>query len=121
MDNLIADLPVDSAALQSYEATAFLACKYRFDTSAALVLWQLGVLGESVWNPPHPAVAGRLKVLADYLSEFYGRDHQVFLYRAATIPTDPATVERIALGNLPEARDVGVGDTLCATQGTSEA
>lgn len=106
LDNLTADLPVDSAALQSYEATAFLACKYRFDTSAALVLWQLGVLGESVWNPPHPAVAGRLKVLSDYLSDFYGRDHQVFLYRAATIPTDPAMVERMALGDLAEARDV---------------
>lgn len=106
MDNLLADLPVDSAALQSYEVTAFLACKYRFDTSAGLVLWQLGVLGESVWNPPHPAVRDRLKVLADYLSDFYGRDHQVFLYRAAAIPTDPAMVERIALGNLSEARNV---------------
>lgn len=106
MDNLMADLPLDSAALQSYDATAFVACKYRFDTSAALVLWQIGVLGESVWNPPHPAVPARVKALADYLSDFYGRDHQVFLYRAATLPTDPASVERIALGNLAEAQNL---------------
>jgi hypothetical protein len=44
-DNLIADLGVDPAGLQSYEATGFLVYKYRFDTSAGLVLWQVGVLG----------------------------------------------------------------------------
>jgi uncharacterized protein YabN with tetrapyrrole methylase and pyrophosphatase domain len=113
-DNLIADLGIDPTGLQSYEATSFLIYRYRFDMSAGLVLWQVDVLGETRWDPPHKEVPGRLKVLADYLMDFYGRDHQVFLYRAAELPSGRAMVERLALGDLPGAQfqDLVAGSTL---------
>ncbi len=109
LDNLIADLGVDPAGLQSYEATNFLIYAHRFDTSAGLVLWQVGVLGETRWDPLHKAVPGRLRVLADYLADFYGRDHQVFLYRAAELPSGRPAIEGVSLGDLPGAKLIEAG------------
>ncbi len=110
-DNLIADLGIETAALQSYEATAFLIYAYQFDTSAGLLLWQLDVLGETRWNPPHRKVPRRLKVLADYLAGFYGRDHRVYLYRAAEIPIARPMIERLRLSDLAGSQLVA-GSTL---------
>jgi hypothetical protein len=106
LDNLIADLGIDPAGLQSHEVTSFLIYGYRFDTTAGLVLWQIGVLGETRWDPPHPAVHGRLKVLADYLTGFYGSDHPVFLYQAAAIPAGRPEIERLSLADLPGAKHI---------------
>jgi len=110
-DNLIADLGIETASLQSYEATAFLIYGYRFDTSAGLLLWQLDVLGETRWNPPHKKVPGRLKVLVDYLAGFYGRHHHVYLYRAAEIPIAQPLIKRLPLSDLAGSESVG-GSTL---------
>jgi Tetrapyrrole (Corrin/Porphyrin) Methylases len=105
-DSLFADLGIDigSAGLQSYEATRFLFNKYKFDTSTGLVLWQLGVLGENDWAPPHPNVRPRLETLAEYLMGYYRPTHRVFLYHAPEFPTSPPVVEELALADIPKAR-----------------
>jgi len=104
-DNLFADLGVDFGAtgLQSYEVTRFLVHRYQFDPSAGLVLWQIGVLGETKWNPPHTAVRGRLKILAEYLARYYGPEHEVVLYHAPEVVTGRPRAESLALSQLPTA------------------
>lgn len=110
-DTLFADLGVDigRAGLQSYEATRFMYYKYNFDTSAGLLLWQVSVLGETVWNPPHEAgVRPRLEVLTDYLKGFYGPEHEVFLYHAPEFPTSRPLIERVVLRDLPRAEFISI-------------
>jgi uncharacterized protein YabN with tetrapyrrole methylase and pyrophosphatase domain len=94
---LIADLgfnPGDQG-IQSYEATEFLLARRRVDPTGGLVLWQVGVLGES---------AARLQVLTDRLRQHYPADHRVVLYYAATFPANPPIVKRVALARLPKTR-----------------
>jgi hypothetical protein len=105
-DNLIADLGIDPGqfGLQSYEATSFLVNKINFDSSAGLILWQVGVLGEVLWNPPHLAVSERLPLLARYLTDYYGADHEVVLYHASPYPASQPEIERIPLSSLAKAK-----------------
>jgi hypothetical protein len=119
-DNLFADLGVDfgTSGIQSYEVTRFLLHKYRFDPSAALVLWQIGVLGETRWNPPHDAARGRLKVLAEYLSGFYGPEHVVILYHAPEIATGRPGVQRVTLAELPHAKLFSISTLYIPPKGT---
>lgn len=109
-DSLFADLGIDigRAGLQSFEATRFLYYSYNFDTSAGLLLWQVSVLGENEWNPPHTGVRPRLEVLTAYLEKHYGPDHEVFLYHAPEYPTSRPLVERVALRDLPRAEFVSI-------------
>jgi hypothetical protein len=109
-DSLFADLGIDigRAGLQSFEATRFLFNKYNFDTCAGLLLWQVSVLGEIDWNPPHTGVRPRLEVLTDYLVKFYGPEHEVFLYHAPEYPTSRPLVERVALRDLPKAEFISI-------------
>jgi len=104
-DTLFADLGIDigRAGLQSFEATRFIYYKYNFDPSAGLLLWQVSVLGEVEWNPPHQGARPRLEVLTNYLKKYYGPDHEVYLYRAPELPTSRPLIERVALRDLPTA------------------
>lgn len=104
--NLFSDLMVDPGMLgmQSYEATSFLIYKHPFDTCAGLLLWQVAVLGDSEWPPNEMKHRNRLEVLSEYLAGFYGYDYEVVLYQAAELPFGTATVERVSLANLPNAR-----------------
>lgn len=109
-DTLFADLGIDigRAGLQSYEATRFMYYKYNFDPCAGLLLWQVSVLGETDWNPPHTGAGPRLAVLTDYLKQFYGPEHEVYLYHAPEFPTSRPLIERIALCDLPRAEFVSI-------------
>lgn len=112
-DCLVADLgfdPID-AGLQSYEASHFLLYSPRFDTTAGLLLWQVGALGiidsgdRPSWN--RDAVA----ILEEVLLESYPADHPVVLYRAATLPVGAPVVRRVALRELA-AREISPMATL---------
>jgi hypothetical protein len=109
-DTLFADLGIDigRAGLQSFEATRFMYYKYNFDPSAGLLLWQVSVLGEIDWNPPHPGARPRLEVLTNYLMKYYGPDHEVYLYRAPELPTSRPLIERVALRDLPTAEFISM-------------
>lgn len=122
-DSLFADLGVDigRAGLQSFEATRFLYYEYNFDTSAGLLLWQLGGLGETKWNPPHLAARPRIQVLTDYLEKFYGPEHEVYLYHAPQLPTSRALIERVALHDLPRAEFISISTLYLPPRGRPRA
>jgi uncharacterized protein YabN with tetrapyrrole methylase and pyrophosphatase domain len=83
-DCLFADIGIDPAAYgcQSYEATDFLFSERRIEPSAALVLWQVGVVGNTTFT------AGEydrslMPLLIAKLCEIYPPQHQVTAYEAS--------------------------------------
>ena len=83
-DCLFADLGVDpaEAGCQSYEATRFLERRPTIEPRAALVLWQIGVVGTA--NHSAVPVAPRLGELVDRLREHYPAEHEVVVYEASS-------------------------------------
>ena len=103
LDCLFADLGVDPAdvGLQSYEATEFLTNGRRPDPTAALVLWQLHLIGQPVWGETR---ADGLEVLTEYLLRWYPALHDVVVYEASPFPIGAASIRRVALGELTRQR-----------------
>src|SRR5581483_10712284 len=85
-DCLFADLGVDPARFgcQSYEATEFLVHGRSVDPTAALVLWQLGTVGNAA--AAESAAPVGLAVLVDVLLESYPPEHAVVVYEASPYP-----------------------------------
>jgi hypothetical protein len=112
-DCLIADLGFDPGdGCQSYEATDFLIRKRRFDTSVALLLWQIAAIGvrtysanQGNWNPQG------LKLLTDTLLKSYPARHRVIVYECVKYPMSAPAIQRISLKRLPQA-DVSPESTL---------
>jgi len=104
-DCLFADLDVDPGlhGCQSFEATDFLACRRRFDPTSALVLWQVGRLGEPSVRDGMQCRPERLAVLTAALRQAYPARHKIVLYEAPQYPTAGPIIERVALERLPRA------------------
>jgi len=103
-DCLYADLGIDPGKVgcQHFEASQLLFYKRRIDPSAYLVLWQVGVAGDgSLARFSTPAAYRAL--LVERLAADYPLDHEIVLYRGATLPIEQARIERIALSALPQA------------------
>ena len=103
-DCLFADLAIDPRGLgwQSFEASDFLLRRRRFDPTAALILWQVGMLGEASVSPKIKPRPERLRLLADTLAPHYPARHSVVLYQAAEFPVTDPVVGRVPLRRLPE-------------------
>lgn len=101
-DCLFADLGLDPAVVgcAQYEATDFLVFGRRPDPSAALILWQIGGVGDLAWNPGRTN-ADNLRVLVGALTPTYGEDHVVVVYEAAQLPIGAARVDHVRLRDLP--------------------
>jgi hypothetical protein len=104
-DALFADLGVDPGATgcQSYEATDFLVRRRPVDPTAALVLWQVGALGETIYSTQPQRQQERVEVLVDYLCSFYAGDHRVFLYEASPYPIVESMIRSVSLSELATA------------------
>ena len=103
-DCLVADLGVDPGrwGWHAYEATDFLLYRRVPDPSVALILWQLGALGERRARlGPHPDA---LRILTERLTEPYGPDHEVIMYEASPYPIGDPLIIRTRLGDLPVAK-----------------
>jgi precorrin-3B methylase len=102
-DCLFADLGVDpaDAGWASHDATHFLMHRRSVDPSVALVLWQISVVGflEAASEPR----LEHLPVLVEHLTQWYPPDHEVVVYEASPYPIAQATIERVALRDLPRA------------------
>jgi uncharacterized protein YabN with tetrapyrrole methylase and pyrophosphatase domain len=85
-DCLFADLGVDpgEAGCQSFEATNFLLRERSPDTSANLILWQVGVLGDRTHRLRGTGLSA-LPLLVEKLIAFYPPDHAIAVYEAATV------------------------------------
>lgn len=101
-DCLFADLGLDPAVVgcAQYEATDFLIYRRRPDPSAALIVWQIGAVGDLAWNP-NRTNADNLRILADELARSYGADHVVVVYEAAQLPTCAPRIDHVRLAELP--------------------
>ena len=102
-DCLYADLNIDPATTgcASYDATDFLLRPPVIDPASGLILWQITVIGD-----PNAVAEPRLDnvhLLVDRLAEHYPREHEVVVYEASPYPVAEAVIERVALGDLPDA------------------
>lgn len=104
-DCLFADLGVDPArsGCQSYEATSFLARRRLIDPNCALILWQIGVIGDQSVRAPGTFNRRGIDALVEVLSESHGPDHSVTVYRAAQWPIGGPHIETLPLDRLHEA------------------
>lgn len=102
-DCLFADLELDPApnGCQLFDATDLLLNRRRFDSSAELLLWQVGMVGNPYYRSYEPV---GLPLLVEFLAEHYGPEHEVVLYEAAVRPGQEPVIERVPLARLPEAR-----------------
>lgn len=103
-DCLFADLGIDPGdyGCQSFEASDFLIYRRRFDPTSALILWQVGLLGESSVTVTPAEQKGRLKVLAALLRKHYPAGHPVASYEAAHFPTGDPTILWLKLSELSD-------------------
>lgn len=103
-DCLYADLGVDPGTFgcQHYEASQILFYRRRIDTSAYLVLWQVGVAGDQSLSRFQTGPAYR-QVLVDVLARDYDLDHEIIVYTGTTLPTQAPKIERIRLRQLPDS------------------
>ncbi len=111
-DCLYADLGIDPGKFgcQHFEASQLLFYQRRIDPSAYLVLWQVGVVGDQSLKR-FATGAGYRQILVEVLARDYPLDHQLIIYRTATLPTRQPQVKRLALSALPQA-DIGMEDTI---------
>ncbi|MEJ2788251.1 MULTISPECIES: SAM-dependent methyltransferase [unclassified Pseudoxanthomonas] len=111
-DCLYADLGIDPGTYgcQHYEASQFMMYRRKIDPTAFLVLWQVGVAGDSTLSRLGTGAAHR-KILLEILSSDYPSDHLVTMYEAATLPLAPPRIESIPLNELVDA-DLGGQTTL---------
>jgi len=103
-DCLFADLGIDPGryGCQHYEASQLMFYRRRIDTSAYLVLWQVGVAGDRTLRRFHTGPAHR-QVLVDVLARDYAVDHEAIIYRSAVLPTQLPRIEPTTLAALPQA------------------
>lgn len=104
-DCLFADLGIDPAesGCQSLEATDFLLRTRTVDPSQALILWQVGVLGERDYQGASYELKA-LPLLVRKLQETYPAGHPAIVYEAASTISAAPRIERIMLQTLVAAR-----------------
>jgi uncharacterized protein YabN with tetrapyrrole methylase and pyrophosphatase domain len=98
---LYADLGIDPGnyGCAHFEASQFLYNKRQIDTSAYLVLWQIGFIGDKTLTKFSTDKAYK-QLLVDLLTKFYPADHQVILYQTKVLPIDTMRADKVALKDL---------------------
>ena len=111
-DCLYADLGFDPGryGCQHYEASQFMFYRRRIDPSAYLILWQIGVAGDQSFARFSTPGEYR-RILVEILARDYDLNHEVIIYKAATLPMHVVRMDRLPLGKLPEA-DIDMHATL---------
>jgi uncharacterized protein YabN with tetrapyrrole methylase and pyrophosphatase domain len=101
LDCLFADLEIDPAidGFSSFDATDFMLNDRAIDTTAGLILWQIGVIGD-----PYCRTNGYsqdlLPKLAERLGRFYPPGHVVLVYNAASLPWEKPLITPIPVDGL---------------------
>lgn len=111
-DCLYADLGIDPGRFgcQHFEASQLLFYQRRIDPTAYLVLWQVGLVGDQSLARFSTGPAYK-QLLVDVLARDYPLGHELIIYRTATLPIQSPRIERVVLGDLPQA-DIGMADTV---------
>ena len=100
-DCLYADLGFDPGryGCQHFEASQLLYCERHIDPAGYLVLWQVGVVGNRSVGRFDTGPAYRA-LLVERLEQDYPPDHEVIVYRGATLPIEQPRIQRITLREL---------------------
>jgi precorrin-6B methylase 1 len=103
-DCLFADLGVDPGhyGCAQYEASTFLFFQVPIHTASALILWQIGVVGDHTLQRLTPAEQG-LAALSAKLQTLYPSDHLVAIYEAASSPIAETRIDWLPLSALADA------------------
>ena len=103
-DCLVADLGIDPAVTgrQSYGATDFILHRRNIDPTSALVLWQIGTVGDVVFKLGENDLRG-LPSLVRRLLDYYPPDHEAIVYQAAYLPNCDPEVSQVPIGQLESA------------------
>jgi uncharacterized protein YabN with tetrapyrrole methylase and pyrophosphatase domain len=111
-DCLYADLGIDPGATgcQHFEASQLLYYKRLIDTSATLVLWQVGAVGDR-GLAGSPSNNTYRRILLERLAKDYPLTHKITVYRAATLPIHEPHIEHITLRKLADAK-IDAADTV---------
>lgn len=101
-DCLYADLGIDPGRFgcQHFEASQLLFYQRRIDATGYLVLWQVALVGDWSLSRFQTGPAYR-QVLVDRLGRDYPLDHELIVYRGATLPIEKPRIRRISLRDLP--------------------
>ena len=97
-DCLFADLGVDPAThgCQSFEATDFLLHGRAVDTSAALILWQIGAIGDLLYATERYDLS-LLPLLVTRLGQLYPPHHVCIVYEAGVLPDADASIREVSI------------------------
>jgi uncharacterized protein YabN with tetrapyrrole methylase and pyrophosphatase domain len=100
-DCLYADLGIDPGRFgcQHFEASQLLFYERVLDTTGYVVLWQLSVVGDRSLARFSTESPYR-QLLIERLYDDYPSDHEVIVYRAATLPIEKARIQRVPLKDL---------------------
>jgi Tetrapyrrole (Corrin/Porphyrin) Methylases. len=112
-DCLYADLGIDPGRFgcQHFEASQFLLFDRQLDNAGYVILWQVGLVGDTTLARLSTTGARYRQILVDRLSRDYPLDHQVIIYRGATLPIQDPRIDFVALRDLPTV-DMGVAETV---------
>jgi precorrin-6B methylase 1 len=101
-DCLYADLGIDPGryGCQHFEASQLVFYERRIDAMGYVVLWQVGLVGDRSLGRFKTGPEYR-QVLVDVLGQDYPLDHEVIIYRGATLPIEQPRVRRVLLRELP--------------------
>jgi hypothetical protein len=107
-DCLYADLCIDPGRVgcQHFEASQLLFYERRIDPAGYLVLWQVALVGDWSLTRFETGPAYR-QALVDVLAQDYPLEHEIIVYRAATLPIERPRIRRMALRELPAATLTG--------------
>jgi siroheme synthase len=103
-DCLYADLGFDPGKVgcAHFEASQLLFYRRVIDTSAWLVLWQIGLAGDRTYAVRASTVEQRQR-LVDRLLRDYPANHPVTIYEAATLPIGRPRIDSLPLAQLAHA------------------
>ncbi|GIX37905.1 MAG: hypothetical protein KatS3mg127_1144 [Silanimonas sp.] len=104
-DCLYADLGIDPGHVgcAHYEASQLLFYRRLIDTSAWLVLWQVGLAGDRTYAVRESSAAQRQQLVERLLRD-YPPEHPAIVYEAATLPVGRPRIETLPLAGLAGAR-----------------
>ncbi len=113
-DCLFADLGIDPCnfGCHSLEATDFLLSTRAIDTSAYLLLWQIGTLAFNDYDPKGKYDKRALPLLVEKLSRLYALEHEVILYQASTVVGGEPSIQKVPLKKLSDT-EMNPACTLC--------
>jgi uncharacterized protein YabN with tetrapyrrole methylase and pyrophosphatase domain len=103
-DCMFADLNFDPAmaGCQSYEATDFLVNGRHIDNTSNVILWQIGVLGDTTFKAQAYDIKGMPQLLQK-LYQYYSPYHDVYVYEAPIFAGVEPVIRKVPLWMLPQA------------------